>query len=126
MARFTLGLLAVFCLPACLTAEFTSLRVTQPPPEQGIAKLEKGMDLQSCLDLLGAPTSVRRADDGLRTVLAWEWLESGGFGLSFSVPIADQASASVDYGSDSQDSQQIQIFFDAELKVVEISTDGLR
>ena len=126
MQRYLAGLLSCLCLPSCLTAEFSTVRASLPPAEGAIPKIEAGMDLQSCLDLLGAPTSVRRADDGWRTVMSWEWMVSKGFGISFSVPIADQASASADYGSNSQDLQQFRVFFDADYKVVEISTDGLR
>lgn len=126
MQRHLMGLLACLSLPSCLTAEFSTVRASMPPAQGSIQQIEAGMDLQSCLDILGAPTSVRRADDGWRTVMSWEWLVADGFGISFSVPIADQASASADYGSKSQDLQQFRVFFDAEYKVVEISTDGLR
>lgn len=126
MQGLLVGLLGCLCLPSCLSADFTKVRHSLPPTEGSIQKIEAGMDLQTCLDLLGAPTSVRRADDGWRTVMSWEWMVASGFGISFSVPIADQASASADYGSDSQDLQQFRVFFDAEYKVVEISTDGLR
>jgi hypothetical protein len=113
-------------LPSCLTAEFSTVRASLPLAEASIHRIEAGMDLQNCLDILGAPTSVRRADDGWRTVISWEWLIAQGYGVSFSVPIADQASASADYGSNLQDLQQFRIFFNAEYKVVEISKDGLR
>lgn len=126
MLRCLIALLACLCLPSCLTVEFSTVRASLPPAEGTIQQIEAGMDLQNCLDILGAPTSVRRADDGWRTVMSWEWLVAEGFGVSFSVPIADQASASADYGSNSQDLQQFRVFFDAEYKVVEISTDGLR
>lgn len=126
MLRILAGMLSCLCLPSCLTAEFSTVRVSQPPAEASIQKIESGMSLQSCLDLLGAPTSVRRADDGWRTVMSWEWMVAEGFGISFSVPIADQASASADYGSNSQDLQHFRVFFDAEYKVVEISKEGLR
>ena len=91
-----------------------------------VAQLAIGMDLQQCLDLLGAPTSVRRDDEGIRTVLSWEWLEAGGYGLSLSVPLSEQASASVDYGTDSQQFRQIQVFLDTQLKVVDVSRDRTR
>jgi hypothetical protein len=126
MLRRMVGLLSCLCLTSCLTAEFSTLRVSLPPSEESRQEIEAGMDLQACLDLLGAPTSVRRADDGWRTVMSWEWMLEDGFGISFSVPIADQASASADYGSNSQDFQQFRVFFDAEFKVVEISKDGIR
>ena len=126
MLRAAPALLLLGTLPGCLSAEFSTLRIDQAPAEQAIEQLAIGMDLQQCLDLLGAPTSVRRDDEGIRTVLSWEWLEAGGYGLSLSVPLSEQASASVAYGTDSQQFRQIQVFLDTQLKVVDVSRDRTR
>lgn len=122
------SLLALLALTSasCVSAEFSRLRVDQAPAEEAVAQLAVGMDLTQCLEILGAPTSVTRDDEGIRTVLVWEWLEAGGFGVSLSVPLTDQSSASVDYGSDSQKMRQIQVFLDSEWKVVSISREAPR
>ena len=124
--RCLLALLALASAPGCLTAEFSTFRYDQAPPEASVARVHEGMSLQECLDLLGAPTAVRRDDEGIRTVMSWEWFEAGGFGVALSVPLTDSSSASVDYGSDTEQVRQIQLFFNSELKVVEISEDRAR
>lgn len=121
-----IGLLALASSPGCLSAEFSTFRLDQPPSEAAVARISRGMSLQECLDLLGAPTAVRRDDEGIRTVMSWEWMEAGGFGLALSIPLTDSSSASVDYGSDQEQIRQIQLFFDSEMKVVEISEDRAR
>ena len=118
-----LQLLALASTPSCLSAEFSTFRYDQAPPENAISHIDKGMSLQECMDLLGAPTSVRRDDEGVRTVMSWEWIEAEGFGVSISVPVTDSNSTSVDYGSDNELVRQVRLFFDSELEVVEISKD---
>lgn len=124
--RCLLGLLVLASTPGCLSAEFSTIRFDQAPPEAAVARVQEGMSLQECLNLLGAPTAVRRDDEGIRTVMSWEWFEAGGFGVSLSVPLTDNGSASVDYGSDREQVRQVQLFFNSELEVVEISEDRAR
>lgn len=123
-AAWTLALAAL--LPGCVSAEFTKLRLDQPPAEEAVARVRTGMSLQDCLDLLGAPDSVQRDEDDRLTVLGWQWYEGSGWGISVSVPLSDQASASLDYARDRAQVKRIQILFDSGLEVVEISTEAPR
>lgn len=124
--RCRLALLVLASTSGCLSAEFSTFRHDQAPPEALVARVHEGMSLQECLDLLGAPTAVRRDDEGIRTVMSWEWIEADGFGVSLSVPLTDSSSASVDYGSDTEQVRQLQLFFNSEFRVEEISEDHAR
>lgn len=108
---------------SCVSAEFSTLRVDQEPNAEQLAAVKIGDSLQACLDALGAPTAVTRDDEGVRTVLTWQWLEARGWGLSASVPLTDRNSASVDYASNSQNPQQLRVFFDSSWNVVEVSRE---
>ena len=82
LASRALLLLSCCAAISCVNAEFSQLRVDQPPATEALDGIRVGDSLQSCLDALGAPIAVTRDDEGTRTVLTWQWLEAGGWGIS--------------------------------------------
>lgn len=90
-------LLLVPLLPGCLSCGWRRATSFSPPPRDAIAALVPGRStLADCLELLGAPLHVWE-HKGEGAALAWGWAESSGWGLSLSVPVYRQASASLSW-----------------------------
>lgn len=121
--RLAILLFAACALPGCVSVEFRAIRVGTPIPASQLDGIAVGDSLQSCLNRLGAPHRVQRDDEGVRTVLTWEWLDTDGWSVSASVPVTDRSSASLDYGRDQQNPQQIRLFFGMDGKLIDFSTD---
>jgi len=121
--RFAILLAGLTSLAGCVSAEFRAVRVGTPIPASQLDGITVGDSLQSCLNRLGAPHRVQRDDEGLRTVLTWEWLATDGWGVSASVPVSDSSSASLDYGQDREKPRQIRLFFSKDMKLTNLSSD---
>jgi hypothetical protein len=120
--RFSLTPLLLLALTAsCASGSLTQVRWQQPPDDVAVEQLQPGMDLQQCLDLLGAPYAVGQDDDeNGRRYLTWEWLQQNGWNLSLSVPLSDQASASYQYTRNKNQIKHLQLIFDPSWKLLEI------
>ncbi len=106
---------------SCASGSMTQVRWQQPPEAFAVEQLQPGMDLQKCLDLLGAPSNVDQDDDAVgRRFLTWEWLQESGWNLSLSVPLSDSASASYQYGRNNNQIRHLQLIFDPTWQLLEI------
>ncbi|MBC8404217.1 MAG: hypothetical protein H8E15_03240 [Planctomycetes bacterium] len=123
--RIFTALLLALTLGSCASGNLRQLRWQQPPEAIAVEQLQPGMDLQKCLDLLGAPSSVSEADDvGGRRSLTWKWLQESGWNLSLSVPLSDSASASYQYGRNNNQIRHLQLIFDPAWQLLEIVDEG--
>lgn len=106
---------------SCASGGLTQMRWQQPPDELAVKQLQPGMDLQQCLDLLGAPSEVGQDDDQSgRRYLTWEWLQESGWNLSLSVPVSDNSSASYQYTRTKNQIKHLQLVFDPSWRLEEI------
>ncbi len=98
---------------SCLSGDWTRVRFQRQVTADVLASLPKrGLELQECLDRLGAPTLVfEHRVHGL--VLAYVWEQRSEFGGSASVPVtADGDSVSFSYTHANQRSRALALWFD--------------
>ncbi len=116
-----LPFLLIALTTSCASGSLTQVRWQQPPDDVAVEQLQPGMDLQQCLDLLGAPYAVGQDDDeNGRRYLTWEWLQEKGWNLSLSVPVSDSASASYQYTRNKNQTKHLQLIFSPQWKLLEI------
>lgn len=114
-------LLLVASTVSCASGSLSQVRWQQPPSDVAVEQLTPGMDLQQCLDLLGAPYAVGQDDDEAgHRYLTWEWLWQKGWNVSLSVPVSDSASASYQYTRNKNQIKHLQLVFDANWRLTEI------
>jgi len=105
-------------MASCASVNFNHSRFETPPPRAAISQAVPGdSDLEHCLLLMGAPTSVEPAEDGQSFVLTWDWLEISDWGFNVSIPIGDR-SASFNWQDSDQQPQYVRLFFDRDWMLV--------
>ena len=104
---------------SCASINFSHVRVDTAPEKAAVAQAVAGQtDLEKCLNLLGAPTSVEPSETGQRFILTWNWLEQEDWGFSLSIPLGDQ-SASFNWKDSESQPQFVRLFFDANWRLVD-------
>ena len=105
-----LFLTAALVTPGCITGTYTTWRTHREV--QGDDTLQVGVDdLESCLARLGAPLVVR--ENGAGILLAWGWAHEREWGLTASIPVTDQNSASFSYNDADLGLTGLALFFDS-------------
>lgn len=123
MGRLIAALLFVPLASACLSLAWVREHRDQPPPENWIEDLRPGeADLEQCLNRLGAPLYVWEYK-GEGMALAWGWVDNDRKGFTFSVPLADEASASFSYDRIDERMRGVVLLFDRDLKL-ELARSG--
>ncbi|HPF14128.1 MAG TPA: hypothetical protein PLJ12_07655, partial [Planctomycetota bacterium] len=89
-----------------------------PPSEAVLELLQPGQsDLQTCLDALGAPLVVRAR--GEETELIWGWQRTGGWSLTFRLPLADRGGdGNFSYAESKRGGRGVTLRFDREEQLV--------
>ena len=113
--------ITVWSGPGCITAQFSSARLNQRPALESTRLLTSGTtSLQECLDLLGAPTSVLRDQQGHGRILSWEWDDTSQWALTFSVPLVDAFSGSFQYGNENRLPNRLKLEFNSDWILVDV------
>lgn len=102
---------AALLVAGCVQLNWT--RVSRDRPVTDVALLVVGeTDLAHCLARYGAPLWVLETDDGRGAALAYGWTEETAWGLRFSIPLSDYASADFDYDLSEERTRGVVLFFD--------------
>lgn len=114
-----LALLLASTLSSCASFTWRRYIVQQALPQEVLETLpQSGLELQQCLDLLGAPTVVREyEEEGL--VLAWSWIRQRDLAASVSVPVTDYQSASFSYTDIRNKENGVVLWFDAQRRLTD-------
>jgi hypothetical protein len=113
--------LAMLPLPGCLSAHFSTARLNFEPSIEAKGNLNPGStNLQQCLDLLGAPTSVLRDQQGHGRILSWEWDYTRQWAMAFSVPLIDAFSGSFQYGNEHRLPKRLKLEFNSDWILVDV------
>jgi len=119
VSRLLASALVLACCGSCASINFANARIDTAPASQAVeAAVPGSSDLTSCLERLGAPTSVSKSDDGQQFVLTWNWLEQSDWGFSVSIPVGDQ-SGSFNWKDSESDTQFVRLFFDQNWQLVD-------
>lgn len=106
---------------ACAGVSFQQERSGMPIPDRVVTDIRAGqVDLQHCLQHLGAPTQVERSTDGKRVVLTWAWQEQSTWGFFLSLPLGDY-SPSMNWADQSQQPHYVRLFFDRDWLLVDVA-----
>jgi hypothetical protein len=117
-----LPLLPLF-LAGCVSVTWTRESRYDPVPGEAVAKLSAGeSDLGTCLEALGAPLWVwehpfNGGDGRDGAALAYGWFDERDLGLSFSVPVSKEVSASFDFDKIDARMRGLVLFFDGDWKL---------
>jgi len=111
------GLLLAALLPGCVRYIYRRERVNDPVAEEHMEALVAGRELQSCLDLLGAP--VRVWEDPRGIWLAYIWIDQKSPSISVSIPTGQLIipGPSLSYGVVKRRGQGVLLCFDNDLKL---------
>jgi hypothetical protein len=112
-------------LSSCVTVQFLRRRAFDPVADGVLDELRQShADLTTCLVRLGAPNLVyEQPDDGL--ALAWAWLDQFGWGINASINLRGVA-ISGDFDAEQRNLQGAVLFFDRELRLVDVDRGLLR
>ena len=121
-----LPLLLSLFLAGCVSVSWTRDRRHEPLPKGAIPALEPGRStLSECLETLGAPLYVwEYKGDG--AALAWGWSDENSKGISVSVPVYEQASASLSYDDAKEKLKGAVLLFDRDLVLEDVRRGCLR
>lgn len=121
-----LSLLFPLVLAGCVSVGWSRDRRHEPLPEGVIETLEPGRStLAECLESLGAPLYVwEYRGDG--AALAWGWNDEDRKGVSVSVPVYDQVSASLSYDDAREKLRGAVLLFDRDLVLEQVREGWLR
>ncbi len=107
--------LTLAALTGCGELRYTRILVQRPPASAAVELLVPGLNLQQCIDLLGAPNLVQQlANDDPETgyLCSWIWFKDAGYSVQVSSPIDSGPSASITYASSQQRVPSLQLQFD--------------
>jgi hypothetical protein len=104
----------------CISAHFSTARLNYEPPLNAKEQLVAGTTLQKCLELLGAPTSVLRDQQGHGRILSWEWDYTSQWAMTFSVPLVDLFSGSFQYGNEDRLPKRLKLEFNSDWILVDV------
>ena len=106
-------------LSACVSVRFDRHRGYEPVADAVLDDLRtSGADFATCLQRLGAPNVVFEQPDG-RFALAWAWIDQFGWGIDASLSLRGFA-VSGDFAGEQRNLKGVVLFFDRELRLVEI------
>ena len=119
------ALLIFLLLPSsCISVVWERDRWHRPPVTETVNALQEGVDLESCLDALGAPLRVWQVGSGY--ALSWAWYDSKELSYRLTVPLGQSASTSLRYTNVGQDTEGLLLFFDAKDKLVLVERGFLK
>lgn len=117
-----LALSLLMCMPACAGISYEHRTLEQPPLERSLAMLDVGRsDLQTCLDLLGAPNQVRQDEQSEGFELRWEWDETSAWGFFITIPTGTDFSPSVNWENREAQTDFLRLFFSADGRLQRLS-----
>ncbi|MFN0008148.1 MAG: hypothetical protein ACKVXR_09595 [Planctomycetota bacterium] len=119
-------LLLPLVLAGCISVGWSRDRRHEPLPEGAIETLEPGRStLAECLERLGAPLYVwEYKGDG--AALVWGWNDEDRKGISVSVPVYEQASASLSYDDARERLRGAVLLFGGDLVLEQVRMGWLR
>jgi hypothetical protein len=119
------AVLALLGAAGCVTVHFDRRRAFAPIADAVLDELRaERPDLTACLARLGAPNLVyEQPDDGF--ALAWAWLDHFGWGIDASIDVRGVA-ISGDFDGDHRKMQGAVLFFDRDLRLVDVERGLLR
>ena len=125
-SRLALLLASAPLLTGCIQAQFERDNRLRPIEESELATLQPGEStLDECLDALGAPLFVRERQT-YGAELAYGWYKQWDWGLSISIPVTDNASASFDYDEIDAKLRGAVLLFDEDWRLEVVRTGFLR
>ena len=121
-----LPMLLPLALASCVSFGWSRDRRHAPPPAGAIGTLAPGRStLSECLDTLGAPLYVwEYKGDG--AALAWGWNDERQKGVSVSIPLYEQTSASVSYDDERAKLRGAVLLFGRDLVLEQVRKGWLR
>ena len=123
---YRLVLLLALAHTSCVNVFYRHETRFEPPQRGALAELAVDhSDLSDCLTRLGAPLWVWE-DRGSGAALAYGWLESGDWNVSLSLPLSNDASASLTYRQIDARMRGVVLFFDADWTLRAIRKGYLR
>jgi hypothetical protein len=124
--RFFPALLLPWLLAGCLSFQLERDNSYSPIDRAEVDGLEPGVTtLDDCLQLFGAPLWVHEHRT-LGVELAYGWDKQWDWGLRVSVPVAEHASASMNYDDVDRKVRGLVLLFDQDLKLSVVRTGFLR
>ena len=125
LARATAPLLPLL-LAGCVSVSWTRDRRHEKPPREAILALEPGRaTLAERLATLGAPLYLwEYKGDG--AALAWGWADVQSKGVSLSIPVYEQTSASFSYDDDRDKLRGVVLLFGPDLVLERVRKGWLR
>jgi hypothetical protein len=119
-------LLLPLALASCVSFSWSRDRRHEPLAKDAIQGLEPGRStLAECLEALGAPLHVwEYKGDG--AALAWGWNDEDRKGISLSIPVYEQASASLSYDDAREELRGAVLLFDRDLVLEQVRRGWLR
>jgi hypothetical protein len=114
------GLLLAFLCAGCVQFSWNRESRYAPVSPQAIESLDSASsDLESCLQVLGAPLWVlENVENGRQgAVLAYGWFDQASFGLNVSVPVSEAVSASLDLDRIDRRMHGLVLFFDEDWRL---------
>jgi len=121
-----LTLCLLFLASGCLRAKFERNNQLHPIAEEDLAGLVPGeTSLDECLRVLGAPLWVRE-ERTYGAELAYGWFKHWDWGLTVSVPVAENFSASFNYDEIDEKLRGAVLLFDKEWNLAVVRTGYLR
>ena len=121
-----LPLLLPLALASCVSFGWSRDRRHAPPPAGAIGTLAPGQStLAECLDTLGAPLYVWEYK-GEGAALAWGWNDERQKGVSVSIPLYEQAYASLSYDDERARLRGVVLLFGRDLVLEQVRKGWLR
>lgn len=126
MTSRLLALAAALLAGGCLQFQLERDNQLRPVREEHVARLVPGEStLGECLDALGAPLFVRERQT-YGAELAYGWFKQWDWGLTVSMPVTDQFSASFNYDEVDAKLRGVVLLFDEDWKLEVVRTGFLR
>ena len=103
----------------CVSGDYTRVIVNEPVDTQAVFDLERGTDLQVCLDRLGAPLRVWESEAG-QFAMAYGWIRDRGWGVSARYSFVNYApGASFSYDDQLKKMQGAVLWFDDRMSLID-------
>ncbi|MDF1836521.1 MAG: hypothetical protein P1V35_01515 [Planctomycetota bacterium] len=109
--KLPLLLACAVLLPGCLSGSYNRVDRGAERADTLFADLRVGeASMQQCVEVLGAPLTVRESGSGAD--LIWGWERNAGFNVTTSIPLGHSASANVAYSKVSRGARGWTLRFD--------------
>ena len=120
VALFALALLSSSCVSVVWEREHWH----RPPQADSVSALQEGVDLASCLQLLGAPLRVWQVGESY--ALSWAWYDAEELSYKVQIPISQGGSTSFKYTNIDRETEGLLLLFDEDDKLVFFKEGFLR